>query len=150
MWSVESDFRVIIGGNTYIKTPTIISYKGQSIFSLKRRDNDGQLGIDFDIFDKSRQKVATIRNANVVDGDTNNYEISKNADHYQVKEKASGRVVCDIKKKANAVPAELVVSAQLYMPDGKLINVSPTGTNIEGMVMIGCVFESCATAISVA
>ena len=149
MWTIENDFKVMIGGNTYIKTPTIISYKGQSVFSLKRRDSDGQLGIDFDIYDKQKEKVATIRNGNVVDGDADKYEISKNADHYSVKEKESGRVVCDIKKKAQAQPVELNVSAQLYMPDGNLINASPTGTNIGGIVMKGNTFESCPTAIAI-
>lgn len=149
MWNIENDFKVKIGGNIYIKTPTIISYKGQSIFTLKRRESDGQLGIDFDVYDKNRQKIATVRNGNVVDGDAQNYEIIKAADHYQVKEKRSNRILCEIKKKANASPAELDVSAELYMPDGLLISATPNGTNIGGVSMKGNIFENCGTAISI-
>jgi hypothetical protein len=43
-WQVPDHFKVMIGGNTYIDCPTIINYKGQSLFELRRSDN-GFLGM---------------------------------------------------------------------------------------------------------
>ena len=68
MWSVEKEFSVKLGGNTYINTPNLIVYKGDPIFKLKRSDEDGILGIDFDVFDNAGNRVATFRKGVVVQG----------------------------------------------------------------------------------
>jgi hypothetical protein len=75
MWIVEDKFRVIIGGNTYINTPNIVVCKGQPLFVLKRRESDGQLGIDFDIFSKNGDRIATVRGNRIVQGNEENYDI---------------------------------------------------------------------------
>ena len=75
MWHLEDNFRVIIGGNTYINVPNIIVYQEKPLFTLKRREKDGQLGIDFDIFDKNGARIATIRRNRIVQGNEDDYQM---------------------------------------------------------------------------
>ena len=133
MWYMEDKFRVIIGGNTYINTPNILVYKGKPLFLIKRSDRDGLLGIDFDIFDKNGKRVATIRKGVVVQGNKEDYDIMEGMDRYIVTEKASGRIICEIRKRAEAPNAEFEVSVKLYTPDGFLFDASPEETNLPGI-----------------
>ncbi len=52
MWKVEKDFKVILGGNTYINVPNLVAYKGKPLFKIERRESDGLLGISFDIYNQ--------------------------------------------------------------------------------------------------
>jgi hypothetical protein len=38
----------------------LVDYKGSSLFTVKRRESDGLLGIDFDVYDPKGKKVATV------------------------------------------------------------------------------------------
>lgn len=66
---------------------------------------------------------------------------------YVFTERASHRVLCDIRKRDDAHPVELDVSAELYMPDGFLINATPDQTNLGGSVIRGSTFVNCGGAI---
>ena len=147
MWEVESEFRVILGGNTYINTPKLITYKGESLFLLKRRDSDGRLGIDFDIFGEQGERVSTVRNGNVVQGNEKDYDIRRDANHYVVRHKASGRIICDIKRSTAAAEIELAVD--MFSPSGFHLIATPTQTNIGTHVVTGCVFKNCGGGIAV-
>jgi hypothetical protein len=150
MWTLEEKFKVKIGGNYYINTPNIVVYKGTPLFILRRRESDFLLGIDFDVYDRSGTRVATVRNGNVVQGNENDYEIKRLPDHYIVSERASGRIICDIRKRAEAeAGVELEVTVKLYTPSGFLFEATPTQTNIGGMRLSNCTFESLGAAISV-
>jgi hypothetical protein len=149
-WKVPEHFKVLIGGNTYIDCPTIIDYKGQSLFELRRSDSDGFLGINFDVYAKDGSKLATIRNGQFVAETPAGYEIQGSGDHYALLETATGRPVCDIRLRLKARDdAELDVSAQMYMPDGKLIVFNPNETNLGGIKMSGNTFQACGAAIRV-
>jgi len=150
MWYLEEKFRVVIGGNTYINTPNIVVYKGTPLFVIKRSDSDGLLGIDFDVFDRKGDRVTTVRNGVVVQGNTADYDIYKGMDRYTVIEKQSGRVICDIRKRSEAPNAELEVSVKLYTPDGFLFDATPEETNLSGVKLRGSVFENCGTGIVIA
>lgn len=139
MWEIEPKFHVVLGGNTYIDQPNLISFLGEPLFTLKRRENDGRLGIDFDIFDKEGKRVATIRNGNCVEGDENNYDITREAEHYSVKEKSTGRSICDIRR--NTADGELEISVDMFTPNGFHLLATPTQTNLGGMTVKGCTFR---------
>ncbi len=141
MWKVEDRFRVIIGGNTYVNTPNIVVYKSKPLFILKRRESDGQLGIDFDVFNDQGRRVATVRRNQIVQGDENHYQIVRELDRYAVIEKVTQRVICDIRKRAQAAHSELEVSVELYTEDGFLFKATPEETNIEGITLRGNVFS---------
>jgi hypothetical protein len=149
-WKVPQHFKVIIGGNTYIDSPTIIDYKGQTVFELRRSDTDGFLGINFDVYAQDGSKIATVRNGQFVAPQPSGYVIEGSHDHYLLIEKATGRRICDIKLREKARDdAELDVAAEMYMPDGKLIKFSPTETNLGRIIMKGNTFQACGAAIKI-
>ena len=142
MWHVEDSFRVIIGGNTYINVTNLVVYKGTSLFTLKRRESDGQLGIDFDVFDRHGARVATVRANRIVQGNEEDYEIVREPDRYAVIEKATANVICEIRRRSQAPRSELEVSVELYTPEGFLFKATPDETNIKGVTLRGNVFEN--------
>lgn len=149
-WKVPEHFKVLIGGNTFIDCPTIIDYKGRSVFELLRSDTDGFLGINFDVYAKNGSKLATVCNGQFVGDTPDGYRIDGSADQYSLIEIATGRQVCAIKFRLKAPnDVELDVSAQMYMPDGALISFSPQETSLPGVKMSGNTFEACGAAIKI-
>lgn len=149
MWKIETEFAVKLGGNTYINTPNLVVYKGESLFRIYRSESEGMLGIDFDVFDSQKKRIATIRKGIVVQGDANNYDIKSGHDEYSVTEKKSGRLVASVKRRG-AQGAELEVTVHLYTPDGFLFDATPTHTNVGGMMMTGCMIKDCGSGIVIA
>ena len=149
MWSVPQSFKVKLGGNYYIDCDSLIDFGGMPLFTLKRREEDGLLGIDFDIYDSQKAKVATVRRGTIVDGDRDGYEIRHAPNHYTVREKKSGRLICDIKRRDKSPDAELEVSIDMFTPSGFHLLAGPQATNIGGNVFVGCTMEKCRTGMSV-
>lgn len=147
MWEIEDHFKVRVGGNTYIDTPDIIVYKGQSLFTLKRHSDNGYLGIYFEIYDSVGQRVASVKRNEIYFGDKEQYEIAGSLNRYVFKERSTGRILCDIKRREDSYPAELDVSAALYTPDGFLILATPQQTNIGGITLTGNTFIGGTAAI---
>ncbi len=151
MWQVEDKFRVIIGGNTYINVPNIVVYKETPLFTMKRSESDGSLEIDLEIFDEKGARIATVRRGMIVQGNQDAYEIKEEADRYSVMEKATGQVICDIRKRAQAENTELEVSVKLYTPDGFLFEATPEHTNLaQSILLSGNVFQNMSTGILIA
>ena len=80
MWEVEKDFAVKLGGNLFVRCASLITYDGQRLFNISRRDSDHRLGIDFDVYDPDGAKIATIRHSSIVDGDSKRFDIHHGAD----------------------------------------------------------------------
>ena len=149
MWSVPQSFKVKLGGNFYIDCDSLIDFRGSPLFALKRREEDGLLGIDFDIYDATKKKVATVRRGTIVDGDRENYEIVHGAHHYVVREKKTGRVICEIKRQSQAVDSELEVSVDMFTPSGFHLMAGPEKTNLGGITIRGGTIAKCRVGISV-
>ena len=149
MLKIETEFTVKLGGNTYINTPNLVVYKDESLFRIYRSESDGMLGIDFDVFDSQKKRIATVRKGIVVQGDANNYEIKTGHDEYSVTEKNSGRLVASVKRRG-AQGAELEVTVHLYTPDGFLFDATPIHTNVGGMMMTGCTIKDYGAGIVIA
>lgn len=96
---IESEFSVKLGGNTYINTPNLVAYKGEPLFRIYRSERDNILGIDVDVFDFKKKRVATIRKSIIVQGDANSYEIKTGHDGYSVTEKNGGRLIASVKRR---------------------------------------------------
>jgi hypothetical protein len=133
MWVVEKEFAIHLGGNTYINTPNLVVYKGTSIFRIRRDDNDGMLGIDFDVFDANGQRVATFAKGVIVQGDEANYQIDGSHEAYSVTERSSGRVLAHVQRRG-VRGAELDVHVHMYLPNGFLLDARPNATNVGGKV----------------
>ena len=150
MWTVPKEFTVKLGGNYYVNTPNMIVANGENIFRLKRREEDGLLAVDFDVYAEDGSKVATIRNGNVVQGDAEKYEFHKEHHRYWVVDRDSGRTICDVRKSARAEDgSELEVSVDLYTKSKFHLMADPDKTNIGGMVMTGCTMKDCGAGIVV-
>jgi hypothetical protein len=149
MWKIENTFSVILGGNTYINVDNLVEYNGQPLFTLKRHEDNGELGIYFEIYDALGKHVASVKRNEIYIADKTQYKVDGSADRYQTIEKSSGRVLCDIKKRANAAAVELEVSVHLNTPDGFLFEATPTQTNIGGIQMSGNTMIHCRTGISI-
>ena len=93
MWYTEDEFKVKIGGTTYINVPNIVVCKGVSLFKIIRSDSDGLIGIAFDIYDENGKKVATIRRGRIVQGNDDDYDIVTAHDHYTITEKSTGKMI---------------------------------------------------------
>ena len=149
MWQVENNFSIRIGSNHYINVANLVEYKGESLFTVRRRESDGLLGVDVDIYNAKRERVATIRHGNVVSGDKENYEIRLEPHHYTITEKETGRCVCELKRREAVSGTELDLSLDLYTPSGFHFLATPTQTNVGGINMSNCTFKGGRTGISV-
>lgn len=147
MWYIEDNFCVKIGSNFYKNTPNLIVYKGENLFTIKRSKSTELLGIDFDIYDKKGNKTAVVRQGRIYEGDKNAYERIVNEDEYMLRERISGRVICDIKKRTLVDHAELDVNVSLYTKDGFLIIATPESTNIGNKIISDSNFDNCGAAI---
>ena len=106
------------------------------------------LGIDFDVISSSGERIATVRNSIVVQGDTSKHTIRIGNEEYSVIENKSGRVIVNVRRR-NVTGSELDVSVYLFTKDGFLIDASPTQTNIKGNTFTGCVMQDCQTGLAI-
>jgi hypothetical protein len=149
MWEIAENFKVKLGGNFYINTPVLVAFKGTPLFTLKRHDDNGYLGIYFEIYNAKGEHIASVKRNEIYYGDKTAYEINGSMTRYIFSEKASGRVICDIKRYQAALPAELDVSVQLYTPSGFLFDATPEGTNLPGLYVVrNCTIENLAIGIA--
>ena len=149
-WTAPEHFKVRIGGNTYIDCPTIIDYKGQSLFELRRSDTDGFLSINVDLYAKNGSKIATVRDGQFVGSQPIRYAIEGSSSRYKLVEGATGQRVCEIIFRTRSPDdIELDVSAHLYMPDGRLIQFDENQNNLGETVMTGKSFTNCGAAIKI-
>jgi hypothetical protein len=148
MWKVETNFSVHLGGNIYINTPNLIVYKGTPIFRIRRSENDGILGIDFDVYDKGGKRIATFAKGIVVQGDAANYTIQSGHDAYSVTERSTGRVIARVQRRG-VEGAELDVHVHMYLPDGFLLDAGPYATNLGSNTVIGNTFRNRPAGIAI-
>lgn len=148
MWQVESKFAVRLGGNTYINTPNLIVCNGTPVFRIRRNDDDGMLGVDFDVFDSKGQRIAPFAKGVVVQGDQANYQIHSGHDVYSVTERSTGRVIARVQRR-DVQGAEIDVSVHMYLPNGFLLDAGPQETNLGGMTVSGSTFENCGAGIAI-
>ena len=147
MWYNENNFTVVIGGNNYINVPNILVYKGESVFKITRAERTDLLGIDFDIYDAARNKIAVVKNGRIYEGDKERYQVDYNADQYKLTDKKEGRVICDIRKRSLVEGSELDVNVHLYMKDGLLFEATPESTNVAGFKLSGSTIKDCVNGI---
>jgi hypothetical protein len=148
MWLQEGEFHVRLGGNTYINCPTLIAFNGESLFTLSQQE-DGTLGIDFQVFDSSGNKVASIKKNNVYFGDKEAYETGGGPDDTYLRVKSTGKILAHIMKRRESAPAELDVSLSTYLPDGRPLELDQHGTNLGGLHMTDNTISNCSIGIAI-
>jgi hypothetical protein len=143
-WEIEEKYVVVIGGNGFQNIKDLVVYRGAAVFTIERNVDSRYLAISFKIFDEDGHKIATIGQNRLFPNKKykGDREISLEGEvhNFTVIEKPSGRMICNIRQKEKAVPAELDLSLNLYMPDGFLLSATPDGISIPGAVIKGSSF----------
>ena len=103
MWTVERDFAVKFGGNLYIRCGQLVTYEGEPLFNLARRESDGRLGIDFDVYDDRGAKLATVRHGSIVQGDAKRFDIHHGADVKTMTDRETGEILVRINRRPSSV-----------------------------------------------
>jgi hypothetical protein len=147
MWMKEHEFKIKLGGNTYINVPTLIAFRGEPLFTVRRHEESGQVGIDCEVYDANGQKIASIRRNNIYTGDPQSSEVTRSDDRIALTDKRTGSILADVRKHGQALPAELDVSVRTYAPDGSLLDLTPDYSNIRTNVFVGCTIENCSVGI---
>ena len=147
MWLKEREFKIRLGGNTYINVPTLIAFRSEALFTVHRQEESGQLGIDCEVYDAGGNKVASIRRNNICVGDAQSFEVTRSDDRISLTDKRTGSILADVRKHGQALPVELDVSVRTYAPDGSLLDLSPDHSNIRTNVFVGCTIENCPIGI---
>lgn len=149
MWIGENEFDVRLGGNNYINTPVLISYKGESLFAISRNEG-GYLGIDFEVYDSKGQKIASVKKNKIYPhkDHKNDYELVVSNDVMTLREKGTGRTIAVVRRR-KAATAELDVTVSTYLPDGQKIDLGPDTSSIRGNRITGSVFKDCGVGIAI-
>ncbi len=151
MWFLEKQFRVVLGGNAYVNVPNLVVYKDQTLFTLRRHDGNGQLGIYFELYDATGQHIASVKRNEIYptgrQGDL--YKLDGSADECLLRRSDTNEYVCQIRKRRTS-PIELEVSVRLYTPDGFLFEATPDATNLGDLTMSGNLVVRCEVGINIA
>lgn len=150
MSEAAENFTVKLGGNQFVDCRSLITFDDASIFALTRRPSDDRLLISFDIYDECGQKVAAIRNNSVVYGDPERYEVTRLPESHTVKEKATGRVLVEIRKSRSH--PELEVTVETYLPGTNvLLQATPDELSLpgQGPTLVANVFQGLDHAIAI-
>ena len=148
MTTVTDRFRIKIGGCYFINCRDLIVAHGESLFRIHRRDDDGVLLMDFDIYDAKGFKSATVRNGSIVDHDSTCYSVKQAHQRYLLAEAATGRVVCDIRcSGATTDGSNIEVSVDLHTKKGVHFVASQDSLSFAGAVLRGITMSDCAVGI---
>lgn len=147
-WTIAKDARIKLGGNYFVNCEHLITFDDESLIVVKRRDNDGQLGVDFNIYGKDGQRIGVIRHGRVVEGH-DDYLIEHGPDRKRIIEKTNGKVICEIDRSPSDDQAELAVTLSTYLPNGFRLEVSPDAINISKCTMQGCSFSNLIVGIAI-
>jgi hypothetical protein len=77
MWLREKEFSIRLGGNTFINIGKLMTFNGESLFDIRRHEDSGEVGIDFDVYDKSGEKLAAVKRNNVYFGDKARFDLTR-------------------------------------------------------------------------
>lgn len=146
-WILQQHFKLRFAGVTFIDTPNLIVFKDEPIFTVKQRDSDGAIEIDFDIFDGRGKRVAAVRSGALTGSNQSAYESMWTDNQFVVRELKTGRAVCEIRRRADAKICDLDVSVQMYMPDGFLVHANPAQSNIGRQKTKGKVVKTSEAAL---
>lgn len=151
MWAIPDHFKVKFGGNYYIDTPVLVAHGSLPFVTVKRHDDNGYLGVYFDIFDASGTKLAAIRRNEIYPAARAeiDYKIDGSLDRMVLSERATGAVLCDIRKRDAAGNYDLDVSVRLYMPTGFLFDATPEQTNFGTVQFKGNTIKGCGVGIRI-
>lgn len=126
---VPENFKTRIGGNFYVDTPNLVVYSDSTILRVER-DDSGDLHVMLAIYDSSGRRTALVEDTSVVDGSAGDFTVTQTEHSYNVREKASGRVICKLQRCAATRSMDLDAFILTHAPDGFFIHANPMQTNM--------------------
>jgi hypothetical protein len=148
MWLKEDKFLVKLGGIFFSNVKTLVAFNDEPVFTIRRHEN-GQLGIDFEVYSEAGEKIASVKRNNIYSPGKALYVLDGDADSIRLTEKASNRQLVEIKRRLAAAPVELDVSLHSYLPDGRLMNITPESSNLGGVTMQNVHITGCRIGIAI-
>lgn len=128
---VQEHFIVRLGGNDWLDTPNLIAYRGQPLLKVCRAEDSDELRVEAEIFDADGQRKAVVRDTELVQGDPQAVDIRSTENNYTIRDRATDRVVCEIRRRAGKQKMDLDVSVLMHAPDGFLIHANPAQSNVQ-------------------
>lgn len=122
-------FKTQIAGNFYVNTPNLIVCDGEPILRVDRDDSTGRLKVRLTVYDSSGRQTAKIADSSVVDGPGDDFRIKMTDKNYMVREKATGRAVCDIRRSNASRQSDIDVFVLTHAPNGFFIHANPKQSN---------------------
>jgi len=126
---VPENFKTQIAGNFYVNTPNLIVCGGETLLRVDREGESGQLQVMFQVYDSSGNKAATIEGTEVIDGTSDDYRIVMTDRSYLVRDRATGRALCEIRRSAAARQTDIDVFVLTHSPKGYFIHANPKQSN---------------------
>lgn len=128
---VPENFKTQIAGNFYVNTPNLIMCGEEPILRVDRDDSTGRLQVWMTIYDSAGRRTATIEDTEVVDGSREDFKIVSTDKSYLVREKSTGRALCEIRRSAAARQTDIDVFVLTHSPDGFFIHANPKQSNVK-------------------
>ena len=123
----------------------------ESLIALERNEESGYLTVSFKIYDETKANLATIGRNRIFMNEkyqgSKTFTVEGGVHDWVLREATSAALICAIKQKGAAAPAELDLSVNLYTPDGLFFSATPTSINLGGLTMTGNVLVGCRAGI---
>lgn len=132
---------LILGNCSYIDCGTAIRLSGHEIFNLRSGPNDGQLLVDFDVFDQADGLLARIRKSqavHVADG----YTVKADAKKTEVFAPDGTALVS-----AEATGADTVTVLGTFWRGGRRVDMTTSGLSSGGNTFSRMTTTRCGTGI---
>lgn len=127
---VPENFKTQIAGNFYVNTPNLIVCGDEPILRVCRDDDTGRLSVWMTVYDSAGRQIAKIEGTKVVGGSEKDIRIVMTDKNYLVREKSTGRALCEIRRSAAARQTDIDVFVLTHSPDGFFIHANPKQSNV--------------------
>ncbi len=145
----KQEYALKIGGSFFIKCQRTIVYRGVDIMTLTDIENKGSR-VNFDIYGSTGWLEASVSAGKLTGNGASYFAVISSQDEFTVTDRRDGRTVCIVKKKWNLQQErwDLLVWADLYLPDGGRFQCTPDTSNVPILNMtMGSTYTNMGTAI---
>jgi hypothetical protein len=126
---LPENFKAQIAGNFYVNTPNLITCGDESILRVDRETSTGRLQVWMTVYDSSGRCAARIEDTSIVEGKSSDYTVLMTDKSYLVREKSTGRSLCEIRRSAAGRQTDIDVFVLTHGPDGFFIHANPKQSN---------------------
>lgn len=146
---VPKNFKTRIAGNFYENTPDLIVCRDETLLRIDRDDSTGELDVEMLVFDSSGRRQALINGRNVTHGNSGDFRIHSTDQSYVVRERATGRTICEIRRCVSSRGMGVDVFVLTHSPDGFFIHANPVQSNIGAKKATGETYRDLDAALVV-